>query len=79
MALEDALLFARAVAAAGSVSEALARYEKARVARANHVLLASRENGMHLTTTDPDRFDPASHRNEESLDLASYNAVTTPV
>ena len=79
MALEDALVFARAVAAAGSIPEALARYETARVARANHVLLASRENGVRLTTTDPDRFDAATHRNEESLDLASYNAATTPV
>jgi salicylate hydroxylase len=79
MALEDALLFARAVAAAGSIPEALARYEQARVTRANHVLLASRENGVHLTTTDPDRYDAQTHRNEESLDLASYNAVTTPV
>jgi len=79
MALEDAMVFARAVSAAGSLPEALARYEKARVARANHVLLASRENGIHLTTADPDRFDAGSHRNEESLDLASYNAVTTPV
>lgn len=79
MALEDALLFARAVVAASSVSEALARYEKARVSRANHVLLASRENGVHLTTTDPDCYDAETHRNEESLDLASYNAVTTPV
>ena len=40
-----------------SVPEALARYEQARVARANGVLLASRENGINLTTTDPDRYD----------------------
>jgi len=79
MALEDALLFARAVAAAGSVTEALARYEQARVARANLVMLASRDNGIQLTTTDPDRYDAESHRNEESLGLASYNAVTAPV
>jgi salicylate hydroxylase len=79
MALEDGLVLARALLAAGSVTEALARYEQARVTRANFVLLASRENGSHLTTTDPDRYDEATHRNEESLDLASYNAVTVPV
>ncbi len=79
MALEDALVLSRALLAAGSVTEALARYEQARVARANFVLLASRENGINLTTTDPDRYDEATHRNEESLDLASYNAVTVPV
>ncbi len=79
MALEDGMVLARAIAAAGSVGEALARYEKARVVRANGVLVASRENGLNLTTTDPDRYDGESHRNEESLDLASYDAVTVPI
>jgi salicylate hydroxylase len=79
IALEDAMVLARAIAAAGSIGEALARYEKARVARANGVLLASRENGLHLTTTDPDRYSEQTHQNEESLDLASYDAVTIPV
>jgi salicylate hydroxylase len=73
MALEDAAVLARAIAAAGSVTEALTRYEQARVSRANGVLLASRANGIKLTTLDPDRYDA------ESLDLASYNAMTVPV
>ena len=79
IALEDGMVLARAIAAAGSVAEALARYEKARVTRANGVLLASRENGLSLTTTDPDDYDEETHRNEESLDLASYDAMTVPV
>lgn len=79
MALEDALVLARALVAAASIPEALARYEQARLARANFVLVASRENGSNLTTTDPDRYDAETHQNEESLDLASYNAVTVPV
>jgi len=79
IALEDGIVLARAIVAAGSVAEALARYEQARVARANAVLVASRENGLNLTTTDPDRYDEETHRNEESLDLASYDAVTVPV
>ena len=79
MALEDAMVLARAIEAAGSVSEALGRYEQARVSRANGVLLASRDNGINLTTTDPERYDADSHQNEESLDLASYNAMTVPV
>lgn len=79
IALEDGMVLARAIAAAGSVAEALARYEKARVARANGVLLASRENGLSLTTTDPDDYDEETHRNEESLDLAGYDAMTVPV
>lgn len=79
MAIEDALVLARAIAAAGSVSEALARYEKARVTRANGVLVASRENGLNLTSADPERYDEETHRNEESLDLAGYDAVTVAV
>jgi len=79
MAIEDALVLVRAIVAADSVGEAFARYEAARVARANGVLVASRENGLHLTTTDPDRYDEATHRNEESLGLASYDALTVPV
>jgi salicylate hydroxylase len=79
MALEDGMVLARTIAASRSVAEALARYEKARVARANGVLVASRENGLNLTTTDPDRYDEETHRNEESLDLASYDAATVPV
>lgn len=79
MAIEDALVLVRAIVAADSVGEAFARYEAARVARANGVLVASRENGLSLTTTDPDRYDEETHRNEESLDLASYDAMTVPV
>ncbi len=79
MALEDAAVLARAIEAAGSVTEALGRYELARVSRANGVLLASRDNGINLTTTDPERYDADSHQHEESPDLASYNAMTVPV
>lgn len=79
MALEDALVLVRALVAAGSIPEALTRYERARVTRANFVLMASRENGIRLTTTDPDHYDETTHRNEESLDLAGYDAVTVPV
>ena len=79
MALEDAAVLARAIATAGSVPEALARYEQARVSRANGVLLASRDNGINLTTLDPDRYDAETHENEESLGLAGYNAMNVPV
>lgn len=79
MAIEDAMVLARAVVADGTVAAALARYERARLPRANQVMAASRDNGLNLTTADPDRYDPASHRNEESLGLAAYNAVTAPL
>ncbi len=79
MALEDAAVLARAIQAAGSVTEALGRYEQARVSRANGVLLASRETGINLTTLDPDRYAADTQQHGESLDLASYNAMTVPV
>lgn len=79
MAIEDGMVLARAVATDGAVPAALTRYEQARLTRANGVMLASRDNGLNLTTADPDHYDPASHRNEESLGLAAYNAVTVPI
>lgn len=79
MALEDGMVLARAISASSTIPEALARYEQARVARANGVLLASRDNGNRLTTTDPDRYHEEPHRNEESLGLAAYDAIHVPV
>jgi len=79
MALEDALVLARAFPAAGSVREALARYEAARRERTTAVFLASRENGERLTSFDPDRYRSGAYTNEESLGLADYDAASVPV
>lgn len=79
MAIEDAMVLARAVATDGAVAAALGRYEGARLSRANEVMRTSRDNGVSLTTADADHYDPASHRNEESLGLAAYDAVTVPI
>lgn len=80
MALEDALVLARAFEAARSVPEALARYEAARRERTTAVFLASRENGQRLTSFDPDRYRSGQvFTNEESLGLADYDAATVPV
>lgn len=79
MAIEDGMVLARAIAADGPEPAALARYEAARRERTHGVMAASRDNGVNLTTADPDRFDGASHRNEESLGLAGYNAITVPL
>lgn len=83
MALEDGMVLARAVSETvgqgGTIADALGRYEKARVTHANAVLVASRDNGIRLTTTDPDRYHEEPHRNEESLGLAAYDAVTVPL
>jgi salicylate hydroxylase len=79
MAIEDAMVLARAIDSDGATPAALQRYERARLTRANDVMRASRDNGLNLTTTDPDRYDATAHRNEESLGLAAYNAVTVPI
>ncbi len=79
MAIEDAAVLARAIATDGSVPAALQRYEAARHERTTRVFLESRKNGERLTTYDPDRYSPKVHRNEESLGLAEYDAVTAAI
>lgn len=53
MAVEDAMLLARAFGASSGIDEALVRYEAARKTRGNNVQLWSREEGMALQ--DPTR------------------------
>jgi salicylate hydroxylase len=79
MAIEDAAVLARTIAAEGPVPAALQRYEAARLERTTRVFLESRKNGERLTTYDPDRYSPSVHRNEESLGLAEYDAVTEQI
>ena len=79
MALEDAIVLARAFQLSATVPEALDRYEAARLERTTYVMEESTRNGKHLTTFNPDDFTPEVHANEESLGLADYNAVTVPV
>jgi len=79
MALEDAMVVARCLQDSDSVAAALARYEAARQERVEFVFEESRKVGDTLTTFDPDAYSAAAHRNEESLGLAAYNAVTAPV
>lgn len=79
MAIEDAMIIARCLAASDSIVEALERYEAARRERANFVSAESRKAGEKLTTIDPDEYSLSVHSNEETLDLAGYNAVTVPI
>jgi salicylate hydroxylase len=73
LAIEDALVLGRAFAAAGSVNEALARYEAARKPRGNAVQLWSREEGLALQ--DPSR----PRRTAVDRGLLEYDPVTAPV
>jgi salicylate hydroxylase len=73
LAIEDGLVLGRAFAAAGSVNEALARYEAARKPRGNAVQLWSREEGLALQ--DPSR----PRRTAVDRGLLEYDPVTAPV
>ena len=79
MAIEDAVILTRCLGASGSIAEAFARYETTRSERVAFVQAESRNAGEYLTTFDPDNYGPDVHRNEETLDLASYNAATAPI
>jgi len=79
MAIEDGMVLARAVAAAGDWAEALMRYENARRERGTFVMLQSHVNARRIYARDPDRLDRNSHRNAESLGLYEYNPLTVEV
>ena len=48
MAIEDGYVLARALEAAGRVTEALERYEEARLERTSQIVLKSTENGRRF-------------------------------
>lgn len=79
MALEDAALLMRAVAAAGSVAEALAMYEQARRPRANEVMRLSAENGHRLVPASDADYRPGSHASAATLGLMDYDPMTVPL
>lgn len=56
LALEDALILARAIAAAGPTPEALQRYAAARIPRASALMVAAEAQGVRLTTLNPDSY-----------------------
>jgi salicylate hydroxylase len=79
MAIEDAMVFSRALQTSGSMIDGIQQYENARRERTAFVFEESRLSGERLTTFDPDAYDSNVHRNEETLDLAAYDAVTVPI
>ena len=79
MAIEDAMLLARALEASSEWPEALSRYEAARRERATLVMRESHVNARRMYSRDPDAYSSSSHTNAESLGLYAYNPVTVPV
>jgi len=78
-AIEDAVVLARALSAAGSPAEGLRRYVAARRDRANFIQLESNENANRLQGDDSSLFGLGNLRNEETLGLFSYDCRTTPI
>ncbi len=79
MAIEDGVVLARCLAEAGNVTEALQRYESARVERTTLVMLNSAEIIHRFFAPDTDRFAEGNNTNEESLGLFHYDAWSVPV
>jgi salicylate hydroxylase len=72
IAIEDGLVLGRAFELAGSIEEALARYEAARRIRGTNVQLWSREQGRNLQ---------ASRKGQTAIErgLLDYDPATVPV
>jgi salicylate hydroxylase len=78
MAIEDAMVLARCLeASTGDVREALQRYERARLTRANAFHRASLERGKSYTSSDPASRAQAPSAGMESA--FSYDATSVPV
>lgn len=78
MAIEDAVLLGRAFASAEDWSQALARYEAARVGRARLVAERSALQVLRLHAADPDSIEPLRAA-DESLGLFGYDPALVPV
>jgi salicylate hydroxylase len=73
LALEDALILARAIAAAGTTPEALQRYAAARIPRTTALMQAAEAQGVRLTTLNPDTYSVSASEDP------AYDPVTVPV
>ena len=79
MAIEDAVVLARCLAASAAFDEAFARYEAARGERTKMVLLNSRAQGVIYQADDPMRLKMANAPGEIRLGLFNYNPATVAV
>ncbi|PVX30699.1 FAD-dependent monooxygenase [Sphingomonas pokkalii] len=78
-AIEDAVVLARALAAAADVPEGLRRYVDARHERATFIQAESNANADRMQGQDSDLFGLGQMRDEESLGLFTYDCRTVPV
>jgi len=81
LAIEDAVVLARAFELADSVPEAYERYESARRERASFVVLESRKAGkmFHAADTESYPVRTGGKAADEGIGLFSYNPVLQPI
>ena len=78
MAIEDAMILARAFAGNGAVTTAYAAYEAARVPRTRVIHEQSVEQGRLTQARDPDSYD-ASMAPASDPAILAYDPVTAPI
>ncbi|KQS04142.1 hypothetical protein ASG11_07680 [Sphingomonas sp. Leaf357] len=78
MAIEDAMILARAFAAEGDVAPAFARYEAARVPRTTLIHAKSVEQGALTQARDPDHYVHAAAPAADPS-ILGYDPVTAPM
>jgi salicylate hydroxylase len=81
LAIEDAVVLARAISASDRLEEAFERYERARIERASFVVLESRKAGKVFHAPDPEKYSERTKGQaaDEGIGLFSYNPVTQSV
>jgi salicylate hydroxylase len=78
-AIEDAVVLARCLAAAGTPEAALARYEAARRTRVTMLQVEAAKGGQSLQAPDPERFKTRTPENEDALGIFHYDPATVPI
>ena len=79
MALEDGIVLARCLAAAGNVEEALTRYSAARVPRATLVQTESALGADRIQALDPEKLRGNPPKGEDALGLFHYDPSAEPI
>jgi len=78
MAIEDAVVLARAFESAASINDALRRYRTARYERTTHVMLKSRE-AAQAYHSGSDEYSERKHITAENLGIWEYKAAEVTV
>ena len=76
MAFEDATVLARCLEANDNYQDAFKTYQNARHERTTEVLLASRNHGKVLQSSDPDKVDWKNLKSGNDWTYFSYNPIT---